>query len=111
MNIETLTKEHPHLVTQLRQEGVTAERERIKGIVGCEAAVGREQLARELAFTTDINAHEACLLLEHAPQNEAKPTTSFEKVMAGIPNPDVAPGGANEGADDVEATAKRLASY
>lgn len=111
MNIETLTQDHPQLVTQLRQEGAMAERERIKGIVGCEAATGREQLARELAFTTDINAHEACLLLEHAPQTQAKPTTSFEKAMAGIPNPDVAPGGANEGTDDVEATAKRLASY
>lgn len=111
MNLETLTKEHPDLATQLRHEGAAAERERIKGIVGSEAATGREQLARELAFTTDINTHEACLLLEHAPQTHAKPTTSFEKVMEGIPNPDIAPGSANEGADEVEATAKRLASY
>ncbi len=111
MNIETLTKEHPDLVTRLRHEGADAERERIKGIIGSEAAVGREQLAQELALTTDINAHEACLLLEHAPQVEAKPSSSFERVMAGIPNPDIVPGGASEGADDVEATAKRLASY
>lgn len=111
VNIETLTKEHPELVSQLRQEGAVAERERIKTILASEAAVGREPLAREMALEMDIGSAEACQLLARTPVAEAKPSTSFEKVMAGIPNPDVAPGGANEGTNDVEATAKRLASY
>lgn len=111
MNLETLTRDHPDLANQLRHEGAAAERERIKGILACDAAVGREKLAHELAFTvSDMSAQEASLLLAHAPQAEAKPSTSFERVMAGIPNPDVAPAGGEE-VDDVDATAKRLASY
>ncbi len=111
MNLETLTRDHIDLANQLRHEGAAAERERIKGILASDAAVGREKLAHELAFTViDMSAQEASLLLEHAPQAEAKPSTSFERVMAGIPNPDIAPAGGEE-VDDVDATAKRLASY
>jgi signal peptide peptidase SppA len=111
MDKETLTRDHPDLAAQLRQEGITAERARIQGILGSEAAVGREQLAKELALTTDINAPEACLLLEHAPQAQTQPASSFDRVMATIPNPAIIPASGNEGGDEVEATAKRLAGY
>lgn len=108
MNLETLMREHPDLAKQLRQEGASTERERIKSILASEAALGREPLARELALTTEVNAQEAGLLLAHAPQANPKPATSFERVMATIPNPEVQPAAGDE-LDSVEATAKRLA--
>ena len=108
MNLETLMREHPDLAKQLRQEGASTERERIKSILTSEAALGREPLARELALTTEVNAQEAGLLLAHAPQANPKPATSFERVMATIPNPEVQPAAGDE-LDSVEATAKRLA--
>lgn len=108
MNLETLTRDHPDLVKQLRQEGASAERERIKSILASDAALGREPLARELALTTEMSAQEAALLLAHAPQSKPQPVTSFERVMATIPNPEVQPAAGDE-LDSVEATAKRLA--
>ena len=109
MDMKTLMTDHPDLVKQINREAMVAERDRIKSILASEEAKGREELAREMCFLTEMSAMEAHQLLAHAPMAQPKPATSFERVMAGIPNPDIMPGG-NEGMDDVDTTAKRLAA-
>lgn len=109
MDIETLVQEHPDLVTQIRREATMAERERIKGIVSCAEAQKREGLAQEIAFGTELSAIEAQHLLGTSPMAQEQPSTSFERVMASVPNPDVTPAGQDD-VDDVEAFAKRVAA-
>lgn len=109
MDIETLVQEHPDLVTQIRREATMAERERIKGIVSCAEAQKREGLAQEIAFGTELSTIEAQHLLGTSPMAQEQPSTSFERVMASVPNPDVTPAGQDD-VDDVEAFAKRVAA-
>ncbi len=68
------------------KEGATAERERIKGILGSEAAKGRTALAEHLAYETDWTAAAATAMLEKAPQEAAagtKPDYAARKEAAG----------------------------
>lgn len=109
MDIETLRKDHPDLVAQLTREGASAERTRLGAILGSEEAKGREKLAKEMALGTDINAIEACQLLACAPVETPKAATSFEKVMATIPNPAITPAG-DEADNDIDAVASRIAA-
>lgn len=109
MDIETLKKDHPDLVAQLTREGASAEKKRLGDILGSEEAKGREKLAKEMALGTDINAIEACQLLACAPVETPKAATSFEKVMATIPNPAITPAG-DESDNDIDAVASRIAA-
>lgn len=109
MDIETLKKDHPDLVAQLTREGATAEKKRLGDILGSEEAKGREKLAKEMALNTDINAVEACQLMACAPVEETKATTSFEKVMSTVKNPDITPS-SDAPENDIEAVASRIAA-
>ncbi len=109
MDIETLKKDHPDLVAQLTREGATAEKKRLGDILGSEEAKGREKLAKEMALNTDINAVEACQLLACASVEETKATTSFEKVMSTVKNPDITPS-SDAPENDIEAVASRIAA-
>lgn len=109
MDIETLKKDHPDLAATLMREGASAEKTRLGAILGSEEAKGREKLAKEMALGTDINAIEACQLLACAPVETPKATTSFEKVMATIPNPSITPTG-DENNNDIDAVASRIAA-
>ncbi|WNO10539.1 S49 family peptidase [Teredinibacter sp. KSP-S5-2] len=101
------------------QTGKDEERQRIAAILGDDAAKGREQLAQHLAFSSDISVEMAVSTLNAAPVQQntpTKPTSSFEQVMAGIQNPEIAPAAEDqEGEDDeqkkMEAAAQRIASY
>jgi signal peptide peptidase SppA len=120
MDLETLQAEHPQLVAALIAQGVdqgrAQERERIGAIVGAESAQGREQLARHLAFATDMPAEMAVAALEAAPVQAAQApetptaTSGFEQVMAAMGNPAIEPDGDDE-EDALEDVAKRLAAY
>lgn len=109
MDIETLKKDHPDLAATLMREGASAEKTRLGAILGSEEAKSREKLAKEMALGTDINAIEACQLLACAPVEALKSTTSFEKVMATIPNPAITPAG-DETDNDIDAVASRIAA-
>ena len=109
LNLETLKSEYPDLVATIRMEGMMEERKRIQAILSCEEAKGREKLAQEIAFTTDINPHEAAQLLSCASIEKTMPTTSFERVMNTIPNPEISPD-SNEAANDIDAVAARIAN-
>lgn len=54
-----------------RQAAVTAERARIRGILDCEEAKGREAIARKLAFTTAETVDVAKAFLSDLPKSEA----------------------------------------
>ena len=112
MNMEQLKADHPDLVTILQAEGSTAEKQRLKDILTCDAAEGREQLAQEIALNTEINAMDAQHLMSTAPKDEPKESNSnsFDRVMFSIPNPEIAPDGDDHTAADADAVADRIAS-
>jgi signal peptide peptidase SppA len=111
MDLETLTKEHPGLVTQIKQDGARAERKRLDDILSCSEAKDRQKLATEIALHTDISAVEAQHLLACASPEDIKPvaSTSFERVMASIPNPTITPA-SDDAVNDVDAVASRIAA-
>ncbi len=106
MNLEQLKTDHPDLVASLHAEGSAKEKQRLKDILSCEAAEGRQKLSYEIALHTEINAMDAQHLMKSAPKDEPKVSnsTSFERVMSSIPNPEIASDG-----DDHIATADTVA--
>ena len=78
-----------------RQEGKTAERERVKAILAAPEAEGRAGLARSLALETDLDVTSALRVLSSAPE-QAKGAAALSAAMANVRNPIV-------GADDPEA--------
>lgn len=75
-----------------------AERDRIKGILGCDEAKGRETLAQHLAFEDDISVDKAKAYLAAAPvASKGKPNDPLAAAMAGEPEPAV---GADGDQDD-----------
>ncbi|MBI1202551.1 MAG: hypothetical protein GC182_08575 [Rhodopseudomonas sp.] len=72
------------------KEGATAERARVKGILGSEQAKGRDGLAQHLAFETDLPVEQAVAMLGAAPAAApAKPGSRLDAAMAGAqPNVD-----------------------
>jgi signal peptide peptidase SppA len=101
-----------------RAEGVKAERARIGSILGAKEADGRTDLARHLAFETDMTPEAAVVMLGKAPVASAT-AAPRRNVLAGIMeangNPDVRPdatveGAAGTDADDPAAHAERIAN-
>ena len=109
LNLETLSKDHPDLLATIQRDSTKKERERLKDILSCEHAAGREQLAQEIALSTEISAMDANHLLANATKEETKATNSFDRVMAGVPNPEITPD-VDEQESDIEAVASRIAS-
>jgi len=54
-----------------RKAGATAERARIRAIVGAPEAKGREALAQSLAFDTDLVPEQALAVMKSAPEAKA----------------------------------------
>ena len=77
-----------------RQEGKTAERERIAAILAAPEAEGRADLARSLALETDLDVTSALRVLSSAPE-QAMGGAALSAAMANVRNPVV-------GADDPE---------
>ncbi len=82
------------LLEEGRQEGKTAERERIAAILDAPEAEGRADLARSLALETDLDVMSALRVLSSAPE-QAKGGAALSAAMANVRNPVV-------GADDPE---------
>lgn len=73
-----------------KAEAVAAERARVQAILGHAEAAGREELAKTLAFTTDMAPEAAAAILVAAPKAEAKPAgNQLAAAMAGVENPTV----------------------
>ncbi len=75
-------------------KGAKQERFRIAAILGCEEAKGRENLARYLAFETDMDATKAKGMLGkaavQAPPPKPKPLDRLARAMAMIEQPQIA---------------------
>ena len=84
--------------------GATAERVRVKAIMGGENAKGREQLAAHFAFDTDMTADAANAALSAAPKAEA-PKGGGSRLDALMPNnnPALKEPGASSDANDLGA--------
>lgn len=82
-----------------RGEGVTAERERIRGILTAAEAKDRPQLAASLAFEPDMSVEQASRLLAKAAK-ESSNGNAFAALMNKLPNPKVGvDAGAESGAE------------
>lgn len=97
---------------------IQAERARCQGILTCEEAKGRKEMARHLAFNTSMSVEEARTLLKVAPKAEAVPTTGptpasnpLAAAMTQVPNPKVGTGNSGEGADTPEAEAASILKF
>lgn len=90
--------------------GVTAERERVKAILGSEHAKGRGELAQHLAFGTDMDAESAVALLQKSPKGAAG--NDFLAAMAQEKNPSVGTdegaGAGGEGGGDAKSIVARI---
>jgi signal peptide peptidase SppA len=113
MNKDEVAEKFPDIAAAFRSEGkaegVTAERARIKGILACEDAGGRIELAQELAFGTDMAAESAVALLAKAPKAAAPQNSNADALaaaMAKVENPNVG-ADVDENADTVEAAVAR----
>lgn len=109
MDLETLIKEHPSLVSQIKQDGAKAERSRLEAILAMPEAAERQKLALEIALHTEMSAVEAQHILACATPEKNAANTSFERVMASIANPTITPASDNP-ANDVDALAARIAA-
>lgn len=86
---------------------VSAERDRIAAILGCEEANGREAQARELALTPNMTLETARRILAAAPIQTAAADTGFTAAMQAAANPDVRSDGGASGGDDLQAEVRR----
>ena len=115
-DLTSLREAYPDLTASLEQsaiqQGITAERERVQGILSHNEAGARMLLAQHLAFSTDMSVEMAVQVLSKAPLDT--PTrdemSGFNAAMAATPNPTITPSPETED-DSEEAVAKRLATY
>lgn len=83
---------------------VTAERGRVKSIMGAENAKGRETLAAHFAFDTDMSAEAANAALAAAPKAEAPKGSRLDVLMPGNSPTLKEPGASNDPEADVGAS-------
>lgn len=116
---EMIRKDHAAVAQQLsaeasqtaKVEAVATERARVQAILGHEEAGGREELAKTLAFTTDMAPEAAAAILASAPKAAARSAgNALAAAMEAVGNPAVgADAGAGENGE-LDAVAQVLAS-
>ncbi|WP_338050534.1 S49 family peptidase [Pseudemcibacter aquimaris] len=115
-DIKSLREAYPDLTASLEQEaqggGIKAERDRLKEILSHTEAADRSELAKHLAFETDMTVEAAVALLSKAPKEQQShaEASGFQAAMDEIPNPTITPSREEDEEAD-EDVAKRLASY
>lgn len=108
LNTETEDEEMATSAAEQPQAGATAptvdktaernaERQRVAGILNCEEAKGREELANHLAFDTEMSVEASVAMLAKAPKAAAAAPVAdqnagnaFDNAMATTPNPNLA---------------------
>lgn len=100
-----------------RAEGATAERERIKSIMGSEQAKARPATAAKLAYSTAMSAEEANTFMADLPEEQQTPAaeapseqtpaargrSAFAEAMDTTPNPGIVPDSAAGGEEPSDA--------
>lgn len=77
-------------------EAVTANRTRCRDILACDEAKGREELAHNLAFETDLTVDQVKAALAKAPKVELVKPNGFEAAMQAAGNPRIGPDAPHE---------------
>lgn len=125
--IETLTANHPSLVSTIKAEGYAKgvadgridgaeeERQRIGAILRANEADGREALAKHFAFESNLPVDDVLAALAAAPQETmaSQDAHGFAQVMARVTNPDIEPAVDSDipsEEDEVNAMAQRIAA-
>lgn len=105
----------PAAIAKASAEAQKAERTRVSGILNCEEATGRTQLANHLALNTSMSVDEAKATLAAVPIVEPKAeapkadANRFKQSMDGSTHPNVgADGAVGEGGDGESASARIL---
>ena len=138
MSVSYLTDKHPGIVKAIQDETVASceagfadrlnatateaekltisavetERARIGAIVGADEAKGREELAKHLAFSTEMSAEMALATLKASPAKSTESTGSgFEQAMADMTNPDIEPDDGESEGVSADMIAKRIAQF
>ena len=104
---------HPEVVGAIETAtaaAVSAERDRVLGILGCEAAEGRLEMAIALAEQPAMSIEAATKVLGKAPKAQATDPNPFASAMNAVGNPPVAPDAEEGSEDDVKAWAKKVAA-
>lgn len=93
------------LASEAAATAVTAERTRISGILGCEEAKGRTEMANHIAMNTNMSVDEAKAMLNVAPKKAeaAAPGNAFAEAMDKTGNPNVGADNADSSGGDAEA--------
>lgn len=97
-----------------RNEGATAERERIQGILGCDEAANRRDLAFHLAMNTDQTVETARGILAVSPETVAKveqPSTPGAQFAAAMENGNPELGAEGGDGQPVDQAAQLIADY
>lgn len=107
--ITNFNKENTLMNTTISVENIkAAERERMSQVFAADVTKGKEATAQALLSKTDLAATDILEILDTIPSSA--PTTDFEKAMAAVKNPNIAP--SIETMDETpEAVAQRIASY
>ena len=97
---------------KLTISAVESERARIGAIIGADEAKGREELAKHLAFSTEMSAEMALATLKASPAKSTEATGSgFEQAMADMANPDIEPDDGESEEVSADLIAKRIAQF
>ena len=85
--MSTRTEVEEAVYTEGLAAGRVAERQRVRAILSCAEAKGKEALAAKVAFDTDMGFEEAQRLLNAAATSGRR--NDFFAAMAAVPNPEV----------------------
>ncbi|WPK20234.1 tail fiber protein [Salmonella phage SD-13_S19] len=83
MAVKNTNAEQPTInASEEQAKGAKAEQARIKGILGCDEAKGRESLAQHIAFNTSMSEEDAKAMLNASPVEKAEEPKQEEKPNA-----------------------------
>lgn len=108
MSNEANTPAQGQPAAAVNQDAQKAERARVQGILSCEEAKGRTDLANHLAFNTDMSADAAKAILAAAPSAApqaaapAATTNMLHQAMANTAQPNVGADAAAGGAPSAD---------
>ena len=101
-------------ISKAASDAKIAERARVNGILGCEEAKGRTELANHIAMNTDMSVDEAKAMLKVAPaQAAATPAAAanpFAAAMNNSENPNVTTEASGGGGEQLSAAEQILQS-
>ena len=110
LTIETMKKDHHDLMASITIDAQKTERSRIKSILTCEESAGRDDLAKSMAFDTDMDAMHVQQMLATAPVSKVSNSTPLDVAMATMDNPDVG-ADMSEEEQQMDAVIDRISKY